>query len=293
MIHSAKRLDRLDLQAADDRLGHVRDLLLDRDRWTVRYLVVDTGGWLTGRRVVVSPASVEELDWDEGRIRLGLTKEQVENSPLLDEAAPLSRTDEERLVYHYGWPFYWGGAGLWGTGYTPYGVRGLEPAEVLPPPSPAIGQQEAAIATEHAGEEQADPHLLAASDLIDTVIQGEGEEVGHVAELLLDDESWAIRYLVIDTGRWLPGKKFLVPPDRLRHTPAEGTHLAEVDLATLRAAPEWNQTAVVERAYEQRLHAHFGWEPYWENPRLSRYERAAEVPEEPLYQERGGLRHGE
>ena len=76
------------IAATDGEIGSVQDLYFDDLRWTVRYLMVDTGAWLPGRQVLISPMAVGGPSWGEGRLPVRLTKQQVENSPLRRATSP-------------------------------------------------------------------------------------------------------------------------------------------------------------------------------------------------------------
>jgi hypothetical protein len=100
----------------------VHELYFDDETWAIRYLTVDTGGWLGGRRVLISPFSIVRTDWDARRLDVALTKKQVEDSPNIDTHRPVSRQHEAAYLGYYGFPYYWGGPFLWGTAYYPTGV---------------------------------------------------------------------------------------------------------------------------------------------------------------------------
>lgn len=102
------------LVATDGELGAVRDFYFDDEKWTIRYVVAETGTWLAGRRVLISPIAVRQVDWLGQRLTLGLTRQQVENSPDVDLLEPISRQIEAEYYNYYRWPAYWDGPGLWG-----------------------------------------------------------------------------------------------------------------------------------------------------------------------------------
>jgi len=55
------------VQAEDGEIGHVKDVLVDDKAWAIRYLVVDTQDWWSGRKVLVSPEWLARVAWDESR----------------------------------------------------------------------------------------------------------------------------------------------------------------------------------------------------------------------------------
>ena len=114
MLRSTKQLHGDKLGATDGEIGHVKDFYFDDQNWAIRYLVVDTGSWLPGRQVLISPHSLGALDSAGKVLSVKLTRKQIEDSPSIDAHKPVSRQWEEEYYRYYGWPFYWQGDGLWG-----------------------------------------------------------------------------------------------------------------------------------------------------------------------------------
>ena len=236
------------LGAIDGEFGKVKDFYFDDETWTIRYLVADTGGWLPGVQVLISPFAVKSVDDAEKHINVSLTKAQIENSPSIDTDKPVSRQFELKYYQYFGWPMYWYGPALWGPGPFPV-FEGY-----IPPPAE----------TEHEIEEHADPHLRSTSEMRKYHLRAGDGEIGHVEDFLIDDETWAIRYLVVDTRNWWPGKKVLVAPqwiERVSWTEA----LVYVDLAreTIKSAPEYDPSAPITRDYEHDLYQRYEKDPYW------------------------------
>src|ERR1700730_4195433 len=119
-LYRMEKLIGLSIHASDGELGKVQDVYFDDYRWTARYLVVDAGTWLEERRVLISPISVENIDWDRRSIPVRLTRQQVSASPHIDTDKPISRQHEMDLLDYYGYPNYWGGPFMWGTTSYPY-----------------------------------------------------------------------------------------------------------------------------------------------------------------------------
>ncbi len=242
------------LGARDGDIGRVKDLYFDDQTWTVRYLVADTNVWLPGRKVLISPFAVRGVpDSPHGLITVDLTKEQIEKSPPIEEHLPVSRQYELKYYRHYRWPYYWQGPELWGPAAFPLlGYSG--PPQVRLPEEPP----------ETTTESQGDAHLRSTSEVTGYTLQARGEPLGHVEDFVFDDESWMVRYLVIDTRNWWPGKRVLVAPEWVTNVDWHRSSV-QVDLARdiIRAAPEYNPTQLITREYESRLYAHYGHEPYW------------------------------
>jgi len=199
MLRSIRQLYGDKLGASDGEIGHVKDFYFDDQNYAVRYLVADTGSWLPGRQVLISPHSLGRLDQAEKILRVDLTRKQIENSPSIESHKPLSRQYEEQYYRYYGWPYYWQGNGLWGMSGFPI----LElPAKPLP--------SESATAS-HTQPERADAHLRSTQAVNGYHLQASDGIIGHVCDFMMDPQSWAIGQFVIKTGHRLSGKDVLLP----------------------------------------------------------------------------------
>ena len=248
MLRSSKDLQGYTIAASDGDVGRVHDFYFDDERWTVRYLVVDTGTWLPGRKVPISPVALGEADWYGQRLSVNLTKEQVKDSPDIDLDKPISRQYEVDYFNYYGWPYYWAGVGAW-AGWAYPGLLATAPRS-----------QAAPVAV----EERGDPHLRSVWEVTGYHIQATDEEIGHVEDFIVDDETWEMRYLVVDTSNWWFGKKVLVAP-RWITTVSWPERKVFVDLTRdqVKDAPEWDPDAPVNREYEERLYDYYGRPAYW------------------------------
>jgi hypothetical protein len=247
-----KNLLGLSIGATDGDVGKVKDVYFDDRRWAVRYLVVDTGGWLGGRKVLISPIAVTAIDWDGKSVRVGLSRKQVEGSPDIDTDKPVSRQYEADYLRYYGYPDYWGGPLLWGATAYPF-------FDVGAPGPVAEGERRPA--------EPCDPHLRSVVEVSGYGIQASDASIGHLEDLLFEPESWAVRYLVVDTRNWWPGERVVIPPrwieqlDWPEHRVKVGVRREEV-----RAAPKFDPASAPTREYEERLHSHYQREGYWGTP---------------------------
>jgi len=198
MLRSVKQLYGNKLGASDGEIGQVKDFYFDDQNWAIRYLVADTGTWLPGRQVLLSPYSLGRLDQTEKILRVNLTRKQIENSPSIELHKPLSRQYEEEYYRYYGWPYYWEGSGLWGLSGFP--ILELPPK---PRPServPAIGPQ----------PERADAHLRSAQAVNGYHLRTGDGIIGHVCDFMMDAQSWVIGQLTIKTGHRFSGKEVLI-----------------------------------------------------------------------------------
>ena len=199
MVRSIKQLYGDKLGASDGEIGHVKDFYFDDQNWAVRYLVADTGSWLPGRQVLISPHAFGNLEQTGNVLRVNLTRKQIENSPSIESHKPVSRQYEEEYYRYYGWPFYWQGDALWGMSGFPI----LElPSKPLPgEPTPASDRH----------PESADAHLRSAQAVNGYHLQASDGTSGHVCDFMMDAQSWAIRQLVIKTGHRFSGKEVQLP----------------------------------------------------------------------------------
>ncbi len=282
MIHSVYELQGYAIRATDGEIGSAQYCLFDDQHWTVRYLVVDTGGWLSGRRVLISPIFIRAVNQNDQIIEVSLNRQQVENSPGVETEMTVSRQKEIEFARYYGYDPYWEGPSIWGAGAYPgmlYPAAAPAPVTPLSPPtSPtAPGQQptedqipsapNAPAPVSESTDDHGDPHLRSTHEVIGYAIQASDGGIGHVEDFLVDDETWTLRYMVIDTKDWLPGKKVLVAP-RWVSTVEWASSRVYVDLPreTIKGAPEYDPSQPLNRDYESKLHRYYEQPTYWEAP---------------------------
>ena len=235
MLIIAKQIRKCTIEGTDGTVGTIKDLLFDDKKWKVRYLDIDTGRWLSDRRVVLSPEVIRATDYAGGRLTAPLTREQVENSPSLQSHLPVSRQHEMELARYYAWGAYWANA-EW---------------------------------TREGGAEEGDPHLRSSQSVSSYRVQAMDGEIGHVDDFVVDDEAfedgpWEIRYLVIDTRNWLRGKRVLVPPLWAESIDWGSKHI-QVGLSRemIENSPEYDPASPVNRQYEEVFYDYYGRRKYW------------------------------
>jgi uncharacterized protein YrrD len=245
MLIKAKALKGYSLHSLDGEIGKVEEFYFDDRYWTIRYMVANAGNWLTGRQVLISPYALGAVDENERQIHVALTKKKIEDSPALASDKPVSRQFEGSYNGYYGWPGYWSGPYSWG--YSPYIER----------------DREKWMRPTH-DENAWDPHLRSTHDVSGRNIQATDGEIGHVEDFIVDDETWAIRYFIINTRNWWPGKKILVSPQWIERVSwSESKVFVNLTRETIKQSPEYVEDSLPTRDFESRLHQHYNREGYW------------------------------
>jgi len=253
MLRAVNDLKDYSILATDGPIGQVSDVLFDDRHWAIRYLVVDTGTWLSGRKVLISPMSVGHPDWMLQQIPVSLTKERVQNSPDVDTQQPVSRHHEAEQLGYYGYPLYWDGVGMWGTGAFPVALGGIPlPTSIEGAPSPV---DRSTLPNAHLGSCEA---------LVGYQIVATDGDLGHVENFLLDDETWAIRYFVVNTSNWWGGHHVLISPQWVTQVSWEdSTVTLDLSREAIKAAPPYDATALFDREQELAMYEHYGRPRYW------------------------------
>lgn len=249
MLTNSTFLNGLTVHAVDGDLGTVEEFYFDDETWTIRYLVVNTGSWLNGRHVLISPISVIRVDWEKNRVDVELTKEQVEHSPGIDTRRPVSRQHEAEYGAYYQYNNYWGGPYMWGPAFFPADLakKGF------------LGAAKGKVR-----RESANSHLRSSGTVAGYHVESTDGAIGHLQGFIVDDELWAIRYLEVATRNWLPGKRVLVAPSWIvRVSWTDSRVYAFLLRDEIKTAPPYLLDRPITREYESRLYAHYGRPPYW------------------------------
>ncbi len=249
MLWNASAIKGYAIAASDGRLGTVSDFLFDDTTWLIRWLVVDTGNWLSGRKVLLPPSVLGHPDAEGRKFSVGLTMQQVKNSPDIDSDRPVSRQMEASVYDYYGWSPYWGmGPYMGGYGYAGSSMGASSYLE--------SGRHEQEIADTRRDND--DPHLRSIEAVTGYHIHASDGEVGHVEDFLLDDAGWSIHFLVVDTKNWWPGKQVLIPPRSAREINwSDRLVNLNVDRQRVKDGPAYDASTAVDGAYEKRFHDHY------------------------------------
>jgi len=197
MQRNIQKLIGYTISAKDGELGKVSEFYFDDLTWSIRYLVVETGKWLSERKVLIPHAALRQTDWQSETFQVSLTMEQIRNSPVTDTEKTVSRQHEIDLFNHYALPVYWE-SGLYAgsTGMVPF--------------IPIVDIKAMDENDELVKQSQGDPHLRSTNEVEGYHIHANDGEIGHVVDYIVDDEKWNICCLIADTRNWLPGRKVLI-----------------------------------------------------------------------------------
>jgi len=247
MLHSIEELKTYSIAATDGAIGTIKDFYFDDEAWTIRYLVVDTSIWLPTREVLVSPMSIEGSPPIAHAFALAISKEQVRNSPNIDTRKPVSRQHEISYLGYYGYPYYWGGSGVWGQfaypgmlGGSAYGMSNSEYRRVR-----ASAERTATEAEERRLRDE-DPHLRSCNAIVRYHVHATDGDIGHVDGFLIDEDTWAIRSLIVNTSNWWLGHQVLISPNLIGEVswPYEKV-TTSLSRQAIKDAPTYDSTSTV------------------------------------------------
>jgi hypothetical protein len=248
MLRNMRDMEDYTIGATDGIIGRVKDFYFDDEAWVIRYLVVETGDGSPRRRVLISPIGIGRPNWSEKILPVSLTRAQVQKSPDIDTDKPVSRQHEMGYLGYYGYGSYWGGGGLWGAGVYP---------DILQ-----------AGLLDQGSEEQShrhdNPHLRSGNAIMRYYVHASDGDIGHVQSLIVDEKSWAIRYIVVNTSNWWMGHQVLIAPDWIADVDwAESTVSVDLTREAVKNSPAYDAKAPLSRDQEASIHAHYGRAAYW------------------------------
>jgi hypothetical protein len=210
MLHTINDLYGHKLIAKDGEIGHVKDFYFDDKNWAVRYVVVNTGSWLTGRLVLLSPHAFGCLEPQDETLHVNLTRKKIENSPSIATHRPVSRQYEEDYYIYYGWPAYWEGGGMWGMSGFPVATN------------PGAHKER----PRHGHNQRDDIHLHSTTAVKGYHLHASDGEIGKVCGFRLDDKTWAIEELQVTTGHWYAHQKIVFPTAKIERLSYEESTVA-------------------------------------------------------------------
>ncbi len=265
MLNAASSLKGFDIKAKDGSLGTVSDFLFDDSTWKVRWMVVDTGRWLTGRKVLVHPSAVMSAGYGARELNVALTKAQVQDSPNILKDRPVSQRIQNDLYGYYGWDPVWAG-GAYGGGMFGGSMDAGRMGAIVSPLSARVSFGTGGVREAERGEpslDEGDPHLRSITEVTGYHVHATDGNIGHVQDFLVESESWGVRYLVIGTSNWWIGQHVLISPYAVREVDWSDHHI-KLDVARdkVKSSPSWNPADTMNGDFEKRLQSHHNWPGY-------------------------------
>jgi uncharacterized protein YrrD len=239
MKRNIKNLIGYTIGTTDGEIGKVKEFYFDDRSWTIRYLIVETGSWLSGRKVLISPEAVLEPYWEEKIFPVNLTKEQIKNSPDIDTDKPVSRQQEIKLYQHYPW--------------TSYRVASIGMTGIMMPPDEVIKGQDEEQQNNH------DPNLLSTERVKGYNIKAIDGEIGDIVDFVIDDRTWKIHFMIVDTGNWFPGKKVIISPSWIKAIKWDTSSvIVNASIEDIKNSPEYEPGEQITDSYEANLQNYYG-----------------------------------
>jgi hypothetical protein len=264
MLATVSELSDYTLEASDGEIGFIDELYFQQSEWLIRYLVIGLGNWFTRQHVLLVPNVVERLDTDLQKIVFDLTREQIKGSPDVLSQLPVSREKELALHRYYRWQPYWA---THATEGVTFGTNAVWPRITSELDEEGEAERELQAALDELAEEpvEARPFLLrSTNEVTGYYIQAADGQIGHVEDFAVDLRHWRIRYLVIDTRNWLPGRKVLVAAEWIQDIDWQSSEVTvALTKESIKNSPEY-QPDRLDRAYEARLYAHYALPGYWD-----------------------------
>ena len=248
MLRSIKDIIGYSISANDGEIGKVGDFYFDDEYWTIRYMIVSLGDWLHDHGVLIAPSAFSgKPDWKKRVFPVNLTRHMVKSSPNMDTNKPISRQKESELNKYFQWPVYW-----------------QENEEKAIKPIVTVSAYKSDLSPQDKQKMIDASHLRSYMEVAKYNIKALNGDIGHVEDVIIDDEHWNIRYLVVDTYIIMPGGKVLVALDWIKDISWEDS---SVNLGLTREevqkSPVYDSTTGVNREYENKLFDYYGRPKYW------------------------------
>lgn len=235
MFRSTKDLFGYGVAATDGPAGSVRDFYFDDEVWAVRYLVVDTGVILPGKKVLLAPQAIREAKWDARLLAIPHTQQEIAEGPSWDADKPVSRQEEEELHKYYQWAPYWAPG-------VPFGAA---PVATPVPPAPPPRKEK--------------NNLRSLQEILGYALEAADGQIGHIEDFIAEDSDWVFRMVVIDTRNWLPGRKVAFSPQWIDRIDWGGKVVqTRLTQERIRNAPEFDPSEPVNEEVELRLYDYYG-----------------------------------
>ncbi|MES2294400.1 MAG: PRC-barrel domain-containing protein [Pseudomonadota bacterium] len=250
MLWDASAINGYAIEASDGRIGTVNDLLFEDVGWAIRWLIVDTRHWLSGRKVLLPVSALGRPDRALRHFPVKLTIQRVKDSPDVDTDRPVSRQFEAHIYDYFGWDPYWGG--------NLYPMSGAMAPPIVAPLYVPLPEPHGLVRT-GVPHNKANPHLRSAAAVTGCHVHANDGEIGHVEDFLVDDADWNIRYIKVDTKNWWPGERVLISPRSVREIDWMGKLIyVDANRQKIKHAPPYDPSITVDGAYEEKFLTYYG-----------------------------------
>jgi len=214
------------MAATDGAIGTVKDFYFEDNSWIVRYLVIETGSWLNGRKVLISPDAYLNPDWKNETFPINLSKEQIKNSPNIDTELPVYRQQEIKLYDHYALGNYWRG------GFVAGGIP--------LPMNEAMMKEDDEISNKKTNDDQ---HLRSIERVLGYDVKATDGTIGKIKDFIIDDTNWNIDFIVVETGNLFSEKKVIISPQVVKDIKWDISEVIfNINVAQVKDSPEYNKS---------------------------------------------------
>ena len=251
MFCNLNNLLKFKIVTKEGAMGHVHDIFFDDHAWKVRYFVDSVGSWFHERQVLVAPVNIREVDWENHELKVDLTKEQVGECPEISQHKPICLQKREALDRFYTWPDT---PMIWDSGIPNTSI-------ITPPVSYEQRNEKTETVQVSEGDE---PNLRSVREVEKYHIEATDGAIGHLENFLVEEDGLDIRYLVVNTHNWTPGRKVLIAPQWIRRISWDDSRIyVGYDQEHIRTSPEFDPTSSLIRQDEKRLYDYYQRPYYW------------------------------
>lgn len=242
MLRTITAVTECNISATDGPMGQICGAYFDDEAWVVRYLVIEAGSKGRRRNVMIPPIALGEPQWSERLLPVSMSKRQIMRSPGTDTQKPVSREHALNCLNYYA-----------GLGYYE------SDAEYQRLRTTTVSQMSAGSGR---GADD-DPHLRSTADVTTCRLDAADGDIGSVLGLLVDQKSWAIRFMIVNTGAWWHGHQVLIAPESIDDIHWADSHVV-VDLKrqNVKESPAYDLHAPFNNQQGESTYRHYGLEGY-------------------------------
>lgn len=234
MLQTIKAVTECAVSATDGPVGQVCGAFFDDEAWVVRYLVVETGSKRRRRRILIPPIALDHPRWSERLLPVSISKRQILRSPDAKARKPVSREHALHCLDYYA-----------GLGYPE------SAAEHQRLRTPGVGDAVAGAAAP-----ADDSRLRSTADVLACRLDAADGAIGQVLGLLVDEKSWAIRFMIVHTGAWWGGHQVLIAPESIDDVNWHDSHVVlDLERQQVKASPTYDVQVPFDPVGSSRLSA--------------------------------------